>query len=248
MAIYLLVEGRRTEPRVYSSWLSAVLPGFTRVYDLADVTSSTFYVFSGHGYPSYLEHVRAGLGDAMEQAVFNEFVVCVDAEEVTAQERAAEVCWVIDDELSNLGGREGFRTHVIVQDCCFETWFLGNRRLSAPQPQTEKVRLLRQFYDVAALDPELMPAQPGFPLRAHFHLAYLKALFVDRRISYTKTKPGEVCKPGFLKRLLERRRDSGHLQSFGNLVDVLVSFRRRYGFEDERSPNEAEADPLGLGV
>ncbi|HEX4239764.1 MAG TPA: hypothetical protein VHZ53_00015 [Steroidobacteraceae bacterium] len=67
-----------------------------------------------------------------------------------------------------------FRSHVIVQHCCAETWFLGHRAMMTRNPTSSDLLRFQRFFDVRTADPEGMGRPPGYVTRASFHLAYLK--------------------------------------------------------------------------
>ena len=150
------------------------------------------------------------------------FFVCLDAEEDSYNERYATVA----GHLQALD--PPFSFVVIVQNCCIETWFLGDRSILRPRPSTDELRDLLTHYDVSQDDPEAMPAKAGYDTRALFHQDYLKAIVRDRnegrthdRIRYTKRRVGYFGKPSHFCALVDRRNETGHLESFGHLVAAL---------------------------
>ena len=46
MNLYFLVEGRRTEKKVYPKWLSVLLPQINEVKFPHEITQNNFYIFS----------------------------------------------------------------------------------------------------------------------------------------------------------------------------------------------------------
>lgn len=55
MNLYFLVEGRRTEAKVYPKWLSHLLPHFSRVERFNEVDDKNYFLISGEGNPSILD-------------------------------------------------------------------------------------------------------------------------------------------------------------------------------------------------
>ena len=51
MNLYFLVEGAKTEMKVYPKWLSHLIPELTQVASLSDVNDNNFYMLSGGGVP-----------------------------------------------------------------------------------------------------------------------------------------------------------------------------------------------------
>ncbi len=106
-----------------------------------------------------------------------------------------------------------------------ETWFLGNRILLRPNVQSEILQTYRRFYDVSGEDPEMMENidRNQFSTKARFHFAYLKELFKENHMKYSKKDTAEVCKPLYLNRLIERYGNSGHLASFGRWYEFVTT-------------------------
>ncbi len=52
MKVYFLLEGRRTEPKIYSSWLSHLIPQLKRINSHNDKSEeNSYFLFSANGYP-----------------------------------------------------------------------------------------------------------------------------------------------------------------------------------------------------
>jgi hypothetical protein len=47
MNLYFLVEGKRTEKKVYPAWLAHLLPELQRVQNYDQVNQNNYYLFSG---------------------------------------------------------------------------------------------------------------------------------------------------------------------------------------------------------
>ena len=83
MNLYMLVEGKRTEKKIYPQWLLHTVPQLTRVTQPQDAISNNYYIISGNGYPSILTHTKQavetinGLG-----GLYDFFAVIVDSEDV----------------------------------------------------------------------------------------------------------------------------------------------------------------------
>ena len=54
MNLYFLVEGKRTENKVYPAWLKHLLPELQQVKNFDEVDKNNFYLFSANGYPSII--------------------------------------------------------------------------------------------------------------------------------------------------------------------------------------------------
>lgn len=234
MNLYFLLEGERTEKRIYRAWLSHAFPELRFVDVPEAMNENCVLMISGRGYPQYLQRLDQVLDD-IDRIVKNRvdhLFICVDAEETSFEAKLAEV----EEHVKQAA--PVVRTSVIVQMCCIETWLLGNRRFVRSQPQTEKLRRFQSFYDVRDLDPESMPAMPPRPLRAPFHLEYLQAVCRERGLSYTKKRPGATLEPHYLEALIERHRQTGHLPSFGRLLRAWQELGTRLGTENPSSTDD----------
>lgn len=171
MNLYFLVEGKRTERKVYPKWLSILAPQFTQVAYANDATDNNFYLVSGEGYPSLLHHLENAIEEANAIGHYDYLIVCLDAEECTADERKTAIVDYLTAQGIQL--KRG-KLIVLVQNPCFETWFLGNRKMFKRNPQDEELKKFINFYNVQIEDPECMPAMNQEQTRAQFHHSYLK--------------------------------------------------------------------------
>ena len=214
MKLYFLVEGRRTEVKVYPRWLSHLLPGFARVEAFDEPGDPCYYLISSYGYPSLLhDHLANALTEA-RRAAYDALILCLDADELTVAEREAEVAAF----MATAGLRaDGLRLQVIVQNRCFETWFLGNRKALTRAPEG-RLRSFVDFYDVSQRDPEAMGCHPDFGRHADFHYEYVREMLDARGVKFTKEFPRHVGDPAYLGQLIgrcqERPGDLGSLQTF----------------------------------
>lgn len=219
MSLYVVVEGQRTEPKVYRAWLPLLIPGLVPVARIEDARDHHFYLVAGRGYPSYLKRIDAAVADLRSpDSRFTHFLVCADAEERSREDRHAEIESVIID-----AGCPVPHT-VVVADCCMETWLLGNRKLVRRNPQDSKLRAYLEHYDVVAEDPERIPAHPAHGTRAQLCFHYLRAVFRERKLRYSKWDPGPVLTQPYLDALKDRAsplpQGPGHLASFAHLLEL----------------------------
>ena len=219
MNLYCVVEGERTEKLVYRAWLKHLFPKLDEVFRPEDVRENSLRLVVGYGYPSYLDvidQVFAEIRDIVRNRVDQVFV-CVDAEEVGYGRRLAEIEHRIRESAPVVGWT------VVIQDCCLETWLLGNRPFVKANPQKDPRAIeYRGLYDVRRADPEKMPnLEPDhFGTRAQFHEDYLRAVFRERNERYSKKRPGRACDSRYLTALTERIETTGHLASFRNLMNA----------------------------
>lgn len=114
------------------------------------------------------------------------------------------------------------KIHSIVQNCCIETWFLGNAKMMRPAPSSDDLARYKAFYDVRTEDPERMESIDQHTPRAVFHGRYLKAMLQERStvLRYSKQNPGVVMKGEYLDALRRRCQSTGHLGSLQRLLDI----------------------------
>ena len=80
MNIYFLVEGKRTEMKVYPKWLSILIPELKRVQWHHEVVKNNYCIFTGDGFPSLLDnHLKNSIEDVNSSGNFDYFVICLDS-------------------------------------------------------------------------------------------------------------------------------------------------------------------------
>jgi myosin-crossreactive antigen len=226
MNLYFLVEGKRTEKKVYPAWLRHLLPELQRVdtYDLVNVKN--YYLISGEGYPSLLNHISNSIEEINLSGKYNYFVVCLDAEENTVPDIRNEIDEFIRKESFELGKT---KLVIIVQNRCLETWFLGNRKIYSRNPQNQPLLNYSRYYDVSADDPELMGKYNEFNTHAQFHDAYLTALFEAKNLTYNKRRPSEVLKSYYLNELKARiEAQPQQLNTFKSFIDFCNTVKAEF--------------------
>ena len=231
MNLYFIVEGKRTEPILYRSWIPQLLPTFREISRIEDAVEEglgdTFYLIAGLGYPAYEHRIRNAIKDCAATSKPFHLVVCVDAEDVSVSERILKNEKIIRDARA-IENVPLLPFSIVIADCCIETWLLGNAKVIKRNPDSEDLRAYLEHYDVAAFDPEKMPAKTGDRNRADTHLRYLQAVFRERNMYYTKKHPADASEPHYLKALVNRASvDQGdgtrHLRSFSVLLSLCDS-------------------------
>lgn len=233
MKAYFFVEGAQTEKQLYHAWLSYCFPHLAEVKQPVDLTADTYILVSGKGYPAYLDRIPLSLEDAARAGVDHLFI-CIDAEEMSYEERRAEVHAAVNAATATLLARGilySGQTHVVVATCCIESWLLGHRKLVPRRPPSKTLAEFKQFHDVVSEDPEQMSCPPGYLTKASFHLAYLKEVFRHHGKAYSKTRPGMATEANYLAALRDRCLDTSspvpHLASFRVLWDVWSAMGAR---------------------
>ncbi len=214
MNIYFLVEGVRTEAKVYPSWLSILAPRLTRVNKYNEVSDNSYYLFSSEGYPSILDDIKCAYEDVKSVGTYTHLVICLDVEEVSVAERVNEV----EEKIRELSITE-IEIVLILQNKCIETWFLGNGKICSRNPQDEFCEYFRH-YNILDQDPELMDKPNGYEGSiAEFHEKYLKSMLGQRQRVYSKRNPQAVCTTDYVNELVKRVEDTEHLKSLKNFFD-----------------------------
>jgi hypothetical protein len=221
MNVYFLVEGARTEVQVYPAWLKHLTPDLKPVARLADytlVTENNYCLISGGGYPRILTNLLPqAVADVNASKRFHYLVICIDADEVSADERRLEV----QEHLSRNPIFQPTEPVTLIQNRCIETWLLGNRRVFPRNPQHEKLRGYIEHYNVSRNDPELMEKPTAYPRSiGSFHTSYLEAIFQERTITYSKNDARHVQERSYLDRLRERIVETpNHLGTFQAFIE-----------------------------
>lgn len=234
MNLYFLVEGDRTETKLYRRWLRHSFPQLREVQLAADLTGDCFFIISGGGYPRYMQRgsarpddVRGGIRDSLldirDNPAVDHFFICIDSEDKSYEEKLTEIAAELEKAERETRVRDRnphFESHIIVQHCCIETWFLGNRVMMTRNPTSADLLRFQRFFDVRTDDPERMGTLDGYATRASFHLAYLKAMLLEKspNLRYSKQNPGEVLESHYLDALRERCTD-GDLGSLRVLLE-----------------------------
>ena len=219
MNVYIIVEGACTEYIVYPRWLDILAPGLVRVDNVCDMQDNNYYLFSGGGIPSIYSHIANAVEDinninAAGDVRIDWLLVCIDTEEESRE-------YILDRINDTLAQRkisiESFGLEVFEQKVSMESWFLGNRRIFKSNPEDAELRRYISHHNVRENDPELMENidVEEFSTRARFHHSYLKRIFREQHIIYSKARPGDVCEKHYLDRIIQRWHDTGHIASFG---------------------------------
>jgi hypothetical protein len=218
MNYYIVVEGKSGERKVYPKWIHILNPDLTQVHSLADISSNSYYLISGNGYPQYLKIVNRAVEDCISNQAIDRLVIAVDAEDSSYEQKRDEVVACIANRLNPQ------RLCIIVQYPCFETWALGNRIVFRRKPEDPHLRRYIQIFNVRDNDPELLPDLPEESLnRSQFAFIYLKRILSDRypKLTYTKNNPQIIEHPKYFDQIRKRLRETNHIRSFDNFLDAF---------------------------
>ena len=226
MNLYIIVEGVRTEPMVYTAWLSLLAPQLQKVDDARKAQTNNYYLFSAGGIPSIYSHISNAVADINDinsggKGHYDYLMVCLDTEgdALTQLEKR------INEQLTK-DKRELKDAQLVLfeQNICMETWFLGNRNVFKSNPQEEEFIRYISHYNVRDNDPELMGniENGNFSTTAQFHCRYLQVMFKERNMKYSKTGPTAVCEKSYLDQLIKRYEETKHIPSFGRWLNFIT--------------------------
>ncbi|MFO5527380.1 MAG: hypothetical protein ACLBM1_06015 [Cuspidothrix sp.] len=234
MNFYFVFEGK-TEAIVYKKWLSVLLPHLTEVDSFDAVSHNNYYYESDMGVPDCYRVAANAIQEINEVPKYDYLVLFTDADRMTVSDKKAEADEKIKLNLQNKPFQtlpENCQLEIIVQKFCIETWFLGNRNFFVRNPQNNE--LLKQYikyFDVSQNDPEDLASEFiqdeensneifGYKTKALFHEGYLREIFKERNLSYSKSRPREVQEKFYLEQLLTRiKTNPDHLDSFQEFIE-----------------------------
>ncbi len=232
--LYFLVEGQ-TEAALYPEWLNYLLPDFKRVKVYNQAKDKNYYLFNAGGFPRIIyTHLPNAMCEVNEAGNYNYLVMCFDADECTVKERKNEVIACLKKKNIELNNT---RLVLIVQNCCIETWLLGNRRIYERTPPRNMLSKFTYFYDVSQYDPEKM-SKPRHcdKTRQQFHAEYFIKLCRYKKMKYKKGHPQDVLAPSYLQQLQARIDETNHLGTFRYFRD----FCQQVNAEVSHRPNLEE--------
>lgn len=230
MNMYILVEGEKAEPTLYPLWIKYCQPQFRqlRVPEEALPNVDGYYLISGYGFPSVYKHIADSIATINECGGFDFFVVGIDAEDLAYEDRYHEI-----EEKINLEPLNDNCTPIImVQNCCLETWLLGNNTIIQNNDQADiSAQDYFNWYDVTCKDPESMTSGIDNHTTAQYHEKYLRTVLTAcRGRGYQKRRPQSCGTFDYWSSLLHRlNNDPNHLMSFRKFVDFFRNpgaFRR----------------------
>jgi hypothetical protein len=228
MNIYFLVEGKRTEMKVYPKWLSYLIPELQRSMNFDAVTKNNYFIFSGNGFPSLLDnHLRNCIIDINNAGNYDYFVICLDADEQNIEACKQEILDFMAEKKIVLNANTKFE--IIVQNKCLETWFLANPKIFKKNPNSDFLKECIEFYNVKKDDPELMGKLSDFEgSTSIFHFEYFKELLLEKaKVHYSKNNPKEVVEEYFLRELMLRSQKTNHITSFQHFIQFCEQIRAK---------------------
>ncbi len=231
MNLYIVVEGNRTETKVYPAWLKLLKPNYTHVDDprKIGVNSCCYYLLSAGGIPSIYDHIANSVLDINEinsktTNKYDYLLVCIDTEECAKGEEER----IIKQKLADKGlSLNNAKLIVFEHQVCMESWFLGNRKVFKNNPQDKKLVDYIKFYDVSKNNPENMESinLDDFSTKAQFHYDYLRRMLSERNLNYSKTNPISVQQLDYLNELISRCTQTNDLLTFKAWYDFVKKLK-----------------------
>jgi len=214
MSLYVLVEGFRTEKKVYPSWISA-RTGMVKKDMPDNPNPNDFYIISGYGYPCIITtHLQNAIIEINNYG-YDHFWIVVDADEEDIDQRKQ----YIQSNIQKYNLKDTVIVSIIIQQVCIETFGLGNRDFF-PSICSENLKIFKERYDVTTEDPACLFTSKkidGYN-SASFHEKYLKEIFCANNLRYSKKKPGKFMDPDFFLGIKKRFEETGHILSFNELL------------------------------
>lgn len=216
MNILFVVEGKRTEKRIYKKWIKYVQPGLEFVPTITDLTENKFTIISGGGYPGYYEVIKNSIRDVNRLNNVDYLFICIDSEELSFSEKFMEMEEFIEKECPPVNSS----LVLIIQNHCIETWLMGNKKINLSAAQNQELRRYRDFYNVNTLDPEDLVSIDNRTI-AQFTMDYLVLMLKEKMLSYSKSNVSAVSNKSYFNQLVKRFAEHNHIKSFGYLLQKL---------------------------
>lgn len=222
MNLYFLVEGRHTEKKVYPKLLSYLCRKLTQIQFPDQAIENNFYVLTGGGYPNIKNILlKNAVADIEAYGNYDYLVIVIDTDNEHNHEKIKQ--FVVKN---NILANSSCKLHIIAQNPCIETWFLGNRQSYANAAIQQDFLNYHAFYNVSEQDPELMlKPQHYIGSISNYHGDYLKRMLASQNINYSKQKPANVLKAEYLNELQKRINDTPHLNSLKNFFEFCYTIQ-----------------------
>ncbi len=230
MNLYFIVEGS-TESEFYPRFLEYYFENsLTRVNFACDAKENNYYLlnsggcnflYSGSQIPKNSDaSLKNAIKEVNSNPIFNYLIVCIDADELTIQERSNEFDKYINEyKKEGISLSKNCEFQLIIQNKCLETWFLGNEKMFKKNPKDEPYLSYTKYYNVKKDDPEKMGNFNDTFTYQDFHLQYLRVMLRERKNIYKKEKPDVVLSDEYLQKLEQRvSKKQKHLQTFAEFV------------------------------
>lgn len=219
MNLYIIVEGRSGERRLYPEWIRHINDNLRQIFKLDEFTENCYYLISGNGYPNYKNVIDLGIEDLHNHPEIDYLVIAVDSEDKTSEEMKLELIEYINERIN------ADKVRIIIQHPCLEAWALGNKIVCRRNPKDRDLRRYLRIFDVREKDPELIPPLESENLnRCQFAFVYLKRMLYDRypNLIYTKANPRVIAHIKYFRQIKKRYEEDHHILSFSDFLRVFT--------------------------
>ncbi|PSU75706.1 hypothetical protein CTM93_19740 [Photobacterium phosphoreum] len=225
MKLYFLVEGISSEMQVYPKWIQYFMPKIIEHKDFESFkhSNSGFYLVSGMGYPSILNHIGNAVSDIFDIEDVDYLYIILDCDEDDLNKRLN----IINDELNKHTFPERLNVQVIIQKRCFETILLANNMVMPRNPKTSPLIEYLKYYNVIDNDPENMGHYNDDYTHSQFHTEYAIKALRDKKIRYTKSNCSSVTNNDYIQKIEQRVASTPHLKSFKLFIDSLKAINEK---------------------
>lgn len=223
MSLYILVEGKQTEKKLYPAWLAHLCPQLKKLESPSELDGDSYYLISGEGFPRLLDVTLINsLKDIANNKLIRNFWVVLDSDGVPVSQRRQ----LVFDYISRSGiSIPHCSVEVIVQHPCIETWGFGNRSMISMNQLHAELSEFFSHYNVRDNDPELMIKPNEFiGTIASYHEVYLRCMLRQKNIRYRKSNPNGLIDVNYLQQIISRANDgASHLKSFKHFYDLAIN-------------------------
>jgi hypothetical protein len=205
--------------QVYPEWVKYFTPSIEYIDDFERFkeSDSGFFLVSGEGYPSILNHLENSGKDIENIGNVDHFFIILDCDESTVIQRENEV----KNQIKLLNLNINSEITIIIQKRCFETLLLGNNQAIPRQPNNYPLIDYYRYFNVTTNDPEDMGPYSDDYTHAQFHAKYAIQALREKRIKYSKSNCIGVANTQYVENILRRVNETEHLKSFKKLADKL---------------------------
>lgn len=221
MNYYVVVEGKKTESKLYKAWIPYLNSSLTQINYITEFNTNNYLIISGNGFPDYYNTIENGINDLINNPIIDFLVIAVDSEDSSYDEKLEEINNFISSKIGDLFYN---KIKIIIQHFCIETWALANRLLIPRNPQDIELRRYINFFNVLDNDPEDIPPYENFN-RAQFAEKYLnKAINAHRSVlTYSKSNPILLLDRAYFNQIKSRYDTTIHIRSFGNFINAFIN-------------------------
>lgn len=226
MNVYFLTEDEKSFQKVLPTWLGFMGFPCQRVLSMDDLVGNSYILESGYGIQRLIDETLENALENIDNSnnTIDWLVIIVDSESKTIYEREKEVNDVIHNHYN--GDKPYYNIKIIVCHCCFETWLLGDAKLSPDHFDDESHTFYPYFhhYNVKKNDPQLMqkPYEYIAP-KAVYHFQYFNEMCRLKNERYCKSRPNYAKYRRCFNSLERRIQTTNHISTFKEFYNFIKS-------------------------